>query len=367
MKTADAVVIGGGIRGCSIALFLARAGLRVVLVERRFPGSMASSANGGQVNVSAKQPDHYTLLSLRSARMYPEFIAGLKEEVFLQQKGIVFATLHAHEMEKLQKRVEILTGLDGLAPKLMDGHETRDLIPAYSKNVLGGYISTVDGVVDPLRLVAALVRTIRRAGVEIWCRTEVVGIDVQKDRVSGVITGKDRIETPVVVNAAGVDVPHIGRMVGVSIPVNAEHGHLAVSCPLPPALPLPTWHVAQWPHGGVTIGTTNRDVGCQTPVYPQMLPTFLADQVRLLPILGQTGCLRIFAALRPMPPDRLPIYDRAPGIEGFYIAVGHSGITLAPVTGKIFADWIVRGEPDMDISPYALGRFDEAAPKPIGS
>ena len=87
MKHADAVIIGGGVRGCSIALFLARAGVQVALVERRFLGCMASSANGGQINVTAKQPDHYTLLSLRSARMYSEFVASLEVAIGVHVAG----------------------------------------------------------------------------------------------------------------------------------------------------------------------------------------------------------------------------------------------------------------------------------------
>ena len=357
MKHADAVIIGGGVRGCSIALFLARAGVQVALVERRFLGCMASSANGGQVNVTAKQPDHYTLLSLRSARMYSEFVASLEENIFLKQTGIVFATMHVQEMEMLRERVKVRSRLPGLSLELLDAHDIRELVPVYNKAVLGGYISSADGVVDPLRLVPAIGRAARREGVAIFCNTEVTGIDVEGDRVRSVVTSKGRIATPVVVNAAGVHVPHIGSMVGISIPVNAEHGHLVVSCPMPRLLPLPTWHVAQWPHGGVTIGTTNNNIGFTSQVVHRMVPPFVEDQIRLMPALGKIGCLRVFAALRPMPPDRLPIYDRAPGIEGFYIAVGHSGITLAPVTGKIFADWIVHGKIDAGLAPYALNRF----------
>jgi glycine/D-amino acid oxidase-like deaminating enzyme len=58
-----------------------------------------------------------------------------------------------------------------------------------------------------------------------------------------------------------------------------------------------------------------------------------------------------------MPLDRLPIYDRVPDVEGFYIAEGHSGITLAPLTGKIFTDLVVQGKTDIDLSPYSLKRF----------
>ncbi|HTY94832.1 MAG TPA: FAD-binding oxidoreductase [Steroidobacteraceae bacterium] len=357
VKSADAVVVGGGARGCSIALFLARAGVRVVLVERRTIGEMASTGTGAQVNVTAKEPDHYTAMSLRSAQMYPEFIASLGEPVFLQQQGLLFVTTNPAELDTFRKRVEVRNRIPGLEAELLTPAEARSILPALGPEVIGGYIARADGRVDVLHLMGALSRAAQRAGAVILRRTEVTGINVAGGRIQQVVTSRGAIATPVVVDAAGVHVPHIGQMIGLTIPVNAEHGHMAVTQVVPPLLPIPTQHVAQWPNGTVTIGTTNKFVGLDNATRPELAPPFIKEALHLIPALRTVNVLRLYAHLRPLPPDKLPIYDKAPGVDGFYIAVGHSGITLCPLTGKLFADWIVDGRPDMDLAPYTLSRF----------
>jgi len=359
IKTADAVVIGAGARGCSIALSLARAGVRVVLVERRYVSFMVSSANGAQVNVSAKKPQYYTEMSLRSARMYPEFIDSLGGGIFLQQEGIMFVTTDPEELENHRKRVDALSRVPDLHIQLLDGREAREIIPVLSPEVIGGYISRNDGFVDVLALVPAMAHAARQAGAEILCNTEVTGIQVEAGRVQKVVTNRGDIAAPVVVNAAGVYVPHIGRMVGTSIPVDPEHGHMVITRPYARTIPIPTEYITQLPNGSFFIGTTNKNVGYDVDVRPGWLSPFLQDAMQILPLMKQVDVLRIFAHLRPMPPDRLPIYDQVPGIDGFYIAVGHSGVTLAPLTGKIFTDWIVNGKTDIDLSPYSLSRFTD--------
>jgi sarcosine oxidase subunit beta len=357
VKTADAVIIGGGARGLSIALFLARAGVKAVLAERRFLSDMASSGNGAQVNVTGKEPGCYTDMSLRSARMYPEFIDSLDADIFLQQEGILFVTTDPEELEGFRQRVDIRNQVPGLKVQLVDGREAREILPAVSPDVIGGYISLADGIVDVLKLVPAISRAARRAGAIILRGTEVTGIEVAAGRVQSVTTNHGTIATPVVVNAAGVHVPHIGRMVGVSIPVDPEHGHMAITQSYPRLISIPTQYITQWPNGTFGIGTSNQNIGIDKRVRPLWLPPFLQGALQILPDLKNVNILRVFAHLRPMPPDRLPIYDRLPEIDGFFIAVGHSGITLAPLTGKIFADWIVNGKPELDLSPYSLNRF----------
>jgi sarcosine oxidase subunit beta len=360
-QTADVVVIGGGIRGCTIALFLAREGLRVTLAERRFLSFMASSANGGQVNVTDKSPDYYTALSLHSARMYREFVAGLDGEVFLQQKGILHVAMNEEEMDKIRRRVQTLQQVPGLRVQLVDDREAKEIVPGLTPEVIGGYVSPDDGLVEVLNLLPALARTARREGVTLLTHTEVTGIILSGDRVVRVVTTRGDIATPVVVNASGVSVPSIGRMAGIAIPVEPEHGHLVITQPYAPIVPIPTEYIAQWPSGTIMLGTTNNKIGYDMKVRPLWLPPFVKGAIRILPELNKVRAMRIFAHIRPMPPDRLPIYDRAPGVEGFYVAVGHSGITLAPVTGKIFADLIVRGKTDIDLSPYRLDRFANSA------
>jgi glycine/D-amino acid oxidase-like deaminating enzyme len=239
IKSADAVVIGGGARGCSIALFLARAGVRVALLERRFISSMVSSANGAQVNVSCKLPEHYTAMSLRSARMYPEFLDSLDSDIFLQQEGILFAALEPQEMAELRQRVEAVNRVPGVDAQLLDGREAREIIPALSSEVIGGYITRADGIVDVLKLVPAMARAAVRAGAEILRGVEVTAIKVEGGRVAGVNTTQGEIATPVVVNAAGVHVPHIGRMVGINIPVDADTATSSFRRPIRPCSLFP--------------------------------------------------------------------------------------------------------------------------------
>jgi sarcosine oxidase subunit beta len=321
---------------------------------------MASSGNGAQVNVTGKEPGDYTAMSLRSARMYPEFIDSLGADIFLQQEGILFVTTDSEEMERFRQRVDVRNRVPGLTLQIVDGQAAREILPAISPEVIGGYISRADGIVDVLKLMAAVSRAARRAGVIILRGTQVTGIEVASGRVQAVITNNGTIATPVVVNAAGVHVPHIGLMVGVTIPVDPEHGHMVITQPYPRLISIPTQYITQWPNGTFGIGTTNNNIGIDNQVRPLWLPPFLQHALSILPGLKQVNVLRVFAHLRPMPPDRLPIYDRAPGIEGFFIAVGHSGITLAPLTGKIFADWIMHGKPDMDLSLYSLNRFSDS-------
>jgi sarcosine oxidase subunit beta len=361
VKSADVVVIGGGARGCSIALFLARAGVRVVVVERAALAHMATGGNGAQVNVTGKEPGYYTAMSLRSAQMYPEFVASLEDDIFLQQEGLLHVTSEPEELKAFRERVAERNQVPGLRCELLDGNEARAILPALGPDVLGGYLSRADGIVDVLHLIPAIARAARRAGAVILRRAEVKAIEISGCRIERVITSQGSIFTRVVVNAAGVYVPHVGHMIGLSIPVAAEHGHMVITQPYPKLLPVPTQYVAQWPNGTFSIGSTNRDNGYDKRVRPEWVAPLLQNVLRLLPGLRRVAVLRVFAHLRPMPPDRLPIYDRAPGVEEFYIAVGHSGVTLAPLTGKLFTDWILSGKPDMDLSPYSLRRFSPAS------
>ena len=361
VKIADVVVIGGGIRGLSIALSLAREGVRVVLVERRALAYMASSGTGAQVNVTAKEPGYYTAMALRSSHMYPDFIESLDADVFFQQEGILFVTTKPDEMDKYRQRVEIRNRVPGLHLQILDGQKAREIMPALSDAVIGGYISLADGLVDALQLVSAVSRAARRAGVVILRGTEVTTIEVTGGRIQKVITNNGTIATPVVINAAGVHAPHIGHMVGISIPVDPEHGQMVITQPYPRVLPLPLNSIRQWPSGSFHIGVTNHNIGYDQKVCPNWLPPFLQNALLVVPELKNVNVQRIFAHLRPMPPDRLPIYDQAKEVGGFYIAVGHSGFGLAPLTGKLFTDWIVHGEPDMDLSPYSLNRFDKGS------
>lgn len=141
----------------------------------------------------------------------------------------MFATTDPVEMDTFRARAKVRNRIPGLVVEVLDPRDARSILPALGPEVIGGYIARADGIVDVLRLFSALSAAARRAGAIILRETAVTGIDVGGGRVRGVLTSRGPIAAPTVVNAAGVYVPHVGRMAGVTIPVDAEHGHMAVT------------------------------------------------------------------------------------------------------------------------------------------
>jgi glycine/D-amino acid oxidase-like deaminating enzyme len=167
------------------------------------------------------------------------------------------------------------------------------------------------------------------------------------------------ISTHVVVNAAGIHVPRIAKMVGLDVPVNAERGQLTITEALPRFMHRPIGPYMQFKNGQVLIGVTNENVGEDTTVTSEMISSRVQKAIRILPVLKAARGIRCAAALRPIPPDRLPIYQKMEGVSDFYVTVGHSGITLAPLTGKIFTELITQGHTDIPIDKYRVERFKE--------
>ncbi len=108
------------------------------------------------------------------------------------------------------------------------------------------------------------------------------------------------------------------------------------------------------------VGTTNEFVGEDRSVTYEAGAANLDRARRIFPALAQGRVLRAWAGLRPLSPDGQPIYCAVPEVPGFYVAVGHSGITLAPITGQVFLDLITTGRTSLPIAPYSLARFTAA-------
>ncbi len=359
-QAAEVAVVGGGIRGAGIAYYLARAGVRVTLVEKGFLGSGASSANAGLVNVSQKVPGHYTLFSLLSADMYPEFVAGLEAEVDYQRDGYLRVAEEDAEVEDLIQRAQTQSRVPGLKVEILDVRHARALEPELSPRIAAASFCAQDGNVDPLKLVRAVGRAARRHGAQILHHREVTGIRLDGGRVAAVVTRAGEIPADAVVDAAGVFVPDVARMVGVEIPILPQRGQIFQIEALPPLLRRPVQALRQLKSGTTMVGTTNEFVGHDCSVTYEAGVQILSRARRIVPALAGARVIRGWAGLRPMAPDGLPIYDAVPQVPGFFVAVGHSGITLAPITGQVFLDLITKGRTDLPIAPYSLSRFTAA-------
>ncbi|HXJ78932.1 MAG TPA: FAD-dependent oxidoreductase [Candidatus Methylomirabilis sp.] len=359
-RGSDVVVVGGGIRGLCIAYFLARGGVGVTLVEKGFLGSGASGANAGLVNVSQKTPGHYTLWSLLSADMYPEFVAELEAEVDYQRDGYLRVAETEVEAEDVIERAQKQSRVPGVKVEILDARRARALEPALSPRIVAASFCAQDGNVDPLKLVRAVGRAARRLGAHILHHREVTGIRLANGRVAAVITKEGEVAADVVVDAAGIFVPEVARMVGVRVPILPQRGQMFQLEALPPLLNRPVQALRQLRSGTIMVGTTNEFVGHDRRVTYEAGTDLLARARRLVPALAGARVIRGWAGLRPMPPDGLPVYDAVPEVPGFFVAVGHSGITLAPITGQVFLDLITKGRTDLPVTPYSLSRFNDA-------
>ncbi len=356
-KSAEVVIVGGGVRGLVIAYGLAKAGIDVIVIEKRFVAAGASGLNMGYVNISGKKPAHYTRLSKISADMYPDLVRELDFDIEYERNGSLEVAQTHEEWEELRKAVTERNQVAGLNMRMVDLNEMRQLEPALSPQLLGGAWCPVDGGVNALKLTRALARSAIIKGARICSNCEVLGIRVKSGRIEEVVTTCGRFATHKVVNAAGIHVPQIAEMVGIHVPVFPERGQLIITEALPRFLRRSVGSYKQFEDGQVLIGTTNERVGENTGVTAKMLSGCAREAIKIIPALKHVRAIRCAAALRPMTPDRCPVYQKIDGISDFYVAAGHSGITLAPITDKIFTDMITTGQTDMSIDEYKVERF----------
>jgi glycine/D-amino acid oxidase-like deaminating enzyme len=370
MKTihkTEVVVVGAGAVGCSIAYWLAKRGKDVTLVDRTGPGAGTSTANFGLVWVSIKEPYTYMELSLRSSRLWPQVVEELGEDVDLRQGGGLKLCLTEADYAKFEAVLDRQRRSPLFEGKMISTHEAKELQPGISDDIVGAVWSPHDGDCNPIKWTYALARGCKRRGVNVMTDTEVTGFDLDEDnRVAGVFTNRGRIAAPYAVNAAGPWAAQLAEMVGVTIGLYPERGQILVSEPAPMICPTPMSLVRQEPHGQFFMGTTAEDVGFDRSTTAEAAQKITHNAIRMVPYIQNLSIVRHFAGLRPMPRDGLPFLGPIPHIPGYFIAVGHSGITLSPVHGKIISDLIVDGETEIPIGDYDPLRYDERGTREPG-
>lgn len=379
----DVVVIGGGAIGTSIAYHLARRRIDVILVERDDIASGTSGACDGFIFMQSKKPDVHLQMALESARMMERLSVELQRDIEYEKSGGMIVVKSQEDMPEMRKLVERQRKL-GLEVHLLDASEARRMEPCLSPDIAGATYSPTDAQVNPMLLCFAFAEAAKRMGAEVLTHTEVTDISTTNGKVEGVVTSKGVIRADVVVNAAGVYAPVVGKMVGVELPITPRRGQVLVTEPVPRLLkrvmicnryiaskfnfhqaqrargsmPLQGVGLAleQTQAGSLLIGSTREFVGYDRTVTPEGIQAVLEHASALVPIIGELNVIRAFAGLRPHTPDGMPILGKVDGVEGFIVAAGHEGdgIALSPITGFLIAELIATGE--MPIEYYGKNR-----------
>ncbi|MDR7519739.1 MAG: FAD-dependent oxidoreductase [Armatimonadota bacterium] len=356
---AEVVVIGAGAVGNSIAYHLAKRGKAVVIVDRRAPAAEASGANFGLVWVHSKEPWYYMELSLISARLYPPLVAELDIDVELRQDGGLVLCMTDEEYEKGEAMIARQRQSPLFRGRMLSAREVHELQPGITPEIVGASWSPDDGDLNPIAYTLALARACERWGVRILPGTTVTDIERTDGRVTAVMTDRGRIATPIVVNAAGVQAPKIGEMVGHPLPVEPSRGQELITESAPPLLRYPMSGIRQMKTTGQFIlGFTDEWVGFDKRTTMAGMTKIAANAVRKVPAVRHLRVIRSWAGLRPMPKDGLPLIGQLREVPGFYVAVGHSGITLSPMYGRALSELICDGTTALPIEPYHPCRFD---------
>lgn len=366
MRTVDVCIVGGGLLGTATALFAARRGLRVLLLEASDLASGASGAAFGGVSVgiysfsAARVPDSYVALSKASLALYAELQDELGPPMDFARPGSLDPFYDDRDLQSRKDRVEGLRAC-GVDCRLLDRKEVQDLEPAVSDVVVGATYCPVDGHVTPPSVTWAWAAAARRAGAEIRTGVPVVSIMRKGARVVGVRTANEEIPAGWVVNVAGTGAEALARTAGIDVPISYSRGQMFVTDRMPRFLNTYIHNIKQTASGTVVLGATRESGVRDTAVTVAGIREILGWARRLLPVLDRARIVRSWAGVRMVPPDGYPIIGRVEGLDNFAHAVMHRGVTLGPIVGRLLVEIITGREPSVDIHPYRMSRFSDAA------
>lgn len=369
-KTAGAVIVGGGVVGCSIAYHLAKLGCQdVVILEKDSIGSGSTSKCPGGIRQQFSTEVNIKL-SMGSVKFFERFEEETGYPADFCQYGYLILATTADELELSRQNVALQRKL-GLEVYLLSAQEVKERVPELNvEDIVGATYCPTDGYADPYSVVQGFASAAKRLGVKIYEETQVIGIEVAGSQVRGVLTTrKGQIQAPIVVDAAGPYAAQIGKMVGLDIPIRTSRRHVFVTAPLntiskssPMVIDFHTgfWFRREGP--GLIFGmrNPNEPESFDTSVDWGWLPVLGEVASQRLPMLSNIGIMRAQSGLHVDTPDSCAIIGDVPGVEGLYLACGFSGhgFMHSPAVGKYLAELILKGEEfSLDVSGLLLQRF----------
>ena len=363
---AEVVVVGAGILGCSIAVHLVDRGVRPVLIDPERPGQGTSTGSFASISAFGKDPVAWFQLACAGMSGWPRFAGRIGGDVGLRRAGEVRWVSDPQEGELLARRVADARGR-GYPVRLVDAAELARLLPdARIGPVAAACFAPNDGQVEPPLVLAACRAELEAAGVRFVTGRARVHLDDDGVRVEAA----DEVLRPrTCVLAAGAEAVQVAAAVGLEVPTVASPGMLVQTRPLPPLTdrvvylpggPGPAVHLRQRADGSVLVGERTQETPATDPGLHHAR-ALLAQAARFFPVLAGVGVDRWWLAYRAMPADRLPIVGPLPWLEGLYLAVSHSGVTLAPVLGRLIAAEVATRTADGLLAPFRPARFAERA------
>jgi sarcosine oxidase subunit beta len=400
-ETADVVIIGSGIVGSSVAYHLAEQGCTNVLVIEREAhqgkGSTGKSMGGVRAQFS-------TAVNIQMSRYSIDFFSRFDEVVGhpadYRPHGYLFCATNERHLEYLKANQERQTALGVKNVELVSREEIAKFVPQLRvDDILGGTFCPTDGFVDPHSVMMGFMLNARARGVRLWLDTAVTGIEVgpanagsagilpasggpellppnhrnPTRRITGVMTTRGFVSTPIVVNAAGPWAAEVARMAGAELPVEPLRRQLVPTEPFdglpqrfPMVIDMSTGFHFRREGKGILLAWNDPEerFGFKTDFDPSFVEKILTHAAYRVPALAEAEVnpRRAWAGLYEMTPDHHAIIGRAHNIEGLYFANGFSGhgVMHSPASGRITADLILHGRSNViNASQLSADRFAE--------
>jgi sarcosine oxidase subunit beta len=369
----DVVIIGAGVHGLAAAYYLARNhGITdVAVLDRGYMGGGNSGRNTAIVRSNYLTPEGVRFYN-RSVKLYEELAADLNFNVMFSQSGHLTLAHTDSSLRTMRWRAEV-NKLEGVRSEVIDPQEIKRLVPYLDVSqdvrypILGALYHAPGGIIRHDAVNWGYARAADACGIHIHQKTEVTGIDVERDRVVSVQTTRGKIATRHVLNCTAGYASVVSAMAGVILPI--------VTLPLQAAVTEPVRHflgavivsgtlhvyVSQTDRGELVFGASVDPFGSYSMRGSLEFTEELAGQVlELIPAIAKVRLVRQWAGLCDMTPDFSPVMGVTP-VEGFYVDVGWGtyGFKAGPVSGETMAQLVASGKTPELIAPFSLARFPE--------
>ncbi|MGJ4881993.1 NAD(P)/FAD-dependent oxidoreductase [Bradyrhizobium sp. HKCCYLRH3059] len=370
----DAIIVGGGIHGCSTALHLCLAGLKPVLIEKDYAGRHASGVNAGGVRQLARDVAEIPL-SIRSMGIWENISDLVDDDCGFESFGQVLVAENDAELDACRARVADLNARGFGHEELIDGTELRRLVPAVAESCPGGVVSRRDGAAQPARTTTAFRRKAEQLGALI--REGVAATNIRKDgKLWHVDVGSESFAAPVLVNAAGAWAGRIAEQCGEPVPVETIAPMLMITSPvahfIDPVVILRGRKLSfkQFPNGTVLIGgghlaTPDQDRN-ETVLDWRKLSESARTVAELFAVMRRATIVRAWAGIEARMRDDIPVFGPSAVHDGLYHQFGFSahGFQLGPGAGAVMAELIAHGGTQTRIGDLSIARFQNSIPSP---
>ncbi|HEY8755176.1 MAG TPA: FAD-binding oxidoreductase [Candidatus Dormibacteraeota bacterium] len=371
--SAECVIVGGGVVGCSLAYHLARAGVRSLLLERGDLGAGSTARGAGGV-----RQQFSTEINVRVGMLSRQLLERFEDEVGvtadLRSIGYLFVATETTQMEQFARNVEMQHAVGLSDVELLTPDAVAELVPQLNiEDVVGGSFCPSDGLAGPNEVTSGYVAAARRHGAQVVDGVAVEAIERDRDVVSAVVAGGSRISTPLVVNCAGPFAAAVGDLASVTVPVKPYRRHLflterfSLERDPPMTVDMRTSFYFHPEGDGLMLGMSDpaEPSSFDTNVDWGFLEHLVEHATHRLPVLEHAAIKTGWAGLYEVSPDHQAIVGES-DLGGFWLCCGFSGhgFMQAPAVGRLLAAEITGADNEIDLSPYRPDRFARGESRP---